>query len=91
VLSSEEGLEVRETVSPLYNALWSWLIDDDGRNVLIEPDGEERFPDFDLYKHIAAKIHSAVPALQLTHPAFDRFQVSPSEVGADVRKWSLFV
>ncbi len=91
VLSSEEGLEVRETVSPLYNVLWSWLVDDEGRNVLIEPDGEERFPDFDLYKHIAAKVHNAVPARQLTHPAFDQFQVATADIEADVRKWSLFV
>jgi hypothetical protein len=91
VLSSEPDLEVKETVSPLYNMLWSWLIDDEGRNVLIEPDGEERFPDFDLYKHIAEHVHTAVPALQFTKPALDRFQVAAGDVPADVRKWSLFV
>jgi len=58
-------------------------------NILIEPDGSERFPDFDLYRHIAAKIHGAVPSRQFAHPAFDRFQVNPSEVG-DVKKWQLF-
>jgi len=35
-------------------------------------------------------VHGAVPALQFSAPAFDRFQVSPSEVG-DVKKWSLFI
>jgi len=89
-LSSEKDLVVDETVSPLYNALWSWMIDDDGRNVLVEATGEERFPDFDLYKHIAAKVHGAIPAHQFSKPAFDRFQVNPSDVG-DVKKWSLFV
>jgi hypothetical protein len=89
-LSSEEGLEMMETVSPLYNTLWSWMIDDEGRNILVEPSGEERFPDFDLYKHIAASVHGAVPALQFSAPAFDRFQVNPSEVG-NVKKWSLFI
>ena len=89
VLSSEEGITMNETVSPLYNCIWSWMIDDDGNNVLVEPDGSERFPDFDLYKHIAAKVHGAVPSRQFAHPAFDRFQVNPSEVG-DVKKWQLF-
>lgn len=89
VLSSEEGIIMNETVSPLYNCLWSWMVDDDGNNILIEPDGEERFPDFELYRHIAAKIHTAVPSQQFKHPAFDRFQVNPSEVG-DVKKWNLF-
>ena len=90
ILSSEEGMEIRETVSPLFNCLWSWMIDDDGENVLLNADGSERFPDFDLYKHIAASIHVAVPSKQLTHPAFDQFQVNPSEVG-NVRKWQLFI
>lgn len=88
-LSSEEGLDVEETVSPLYNVLWSWMIDDDGCNVLVEPSGDERFPDFDLYKHIAANVHGAIPAHQFSKPAFDRFQVNASEVG-DVKLWSLF-
>jgi hypothetical protein len=89
ILSSEEGLVMKETVSPLFNCIWSWMIDDDGKNILIEPDGSERFPDFDLYKHIAEKIHGAIPSKQFSHPAFDRFQVSPSEV-ANVKKWQLF-
>ena len=90
-LSSEDGLDMIETVSPLYNALWSWMIDDEGRNVLIESSGEERFPDFDLYKHIAASVHGAIPAQQFTHPAFDRFQVNLSDVGSGVKTWSLFI
>ena len=88
-ISSEPGLDVEETVSPLYNVLWSWMLDDEGHNVLVEPSGEERFPDFDLYKHIAAHVHGAIPSHQFSKPAFDRFQVNPSEVG-DVKKWSLF-
>jgi hypothetical protein len=88
VLSSETGLEVRETVSPLFNVLWSWMIDDEGDNILLNADGSERFPDFYLYKHIAAKVHRAVPAVQFTDPAFDRFQVIQSEVEG-MKKWSL--
>jgi hypothetical protein len=87
ILSAEEGLTVLKTVSPLYNVLWKWLIDDEGVNVLINPDGSERYPDFYLYKHIAAHIHTAIPRYQLSEPAFDRFQVNPSEVG---KAWSLF-
>ena len=88
-LSAEPGLTVEETVSPLYNVLWSWMLDDEGRNVLVEPSGEERFPDFDLYKHIAEKVSGAIPAHQFSKAAFDRFQVNPSQVG-NVKKWSLF-
>jgi hypothetical protein len=90
VLSSEEGLEVMETVSPLYNLLWSWMIDDEGRNVLIEPDGEERFPGFDLYSHIAASVHGAVPSEQFGKPTFDQFQIPTKEMPEGVYAWNLF-
>ena len=89
-LSSEEGIIVNETVSPLFNCMWTWMLDDDGCNILIESDGNERFPDFDLYKHIAAKIHNAIPSQQFKQAAFDRFQVNPSEIGKDVKQWPLF-
>jgi hypothetical protein len=64
VLSKEPGLTVMETVSPLYNLLWKWMIDDSGRTIFINPDGTERFPDFDLYKHIAEFVHGAIPSQQ---------------------------
>jgi hypothetical protein len=90
ILSEEEGILVHETKSPLFNCLWGWMIDDNGSNILVNPDGSERFPDFDLYKHIAAYIHTAIPSQQFKHPAFDKFQVNPSKVG-NVKKWQLFV
>jgi len=89
VLSSEEGLIMNETISPLCNCIWSWMLDDDGNNILVESNGEERFPGFDLYTHIAANVHGAIPSKQFSQPAFDRFQVNPSEVG-DVKKWLLY-
>jgi hypothetical protein len=70
LLSSEDGWEVRETVSPLWNLLWSWLIDDEGMNVLRNKDNVERFPNFDLYEHIAAYVHTAKPQDQLHKPIF---------------------
>jgi hypothetical protein len=74
ILSEEDGLIVRETVSPLYNCIWSWMVDDDDKNILMEPDGGERFPDFDLYKHIAAKVHNAQPADQIHKLPFSQFK-----------------
>ncbi len=88
ILSEEEDLIVRETVSPLYNMLWTWMIDDDDRNILMEPDGTERFPDFDLYKHIAAFCHRAEPAEQLGSAAFAQFRVESVEEG--VHTYPLF-
>ena len=90
ILSDEPGLVVREKISALYNLLWSWMIDDEGRNIFINSDGSERFPDFDLYKHIAAEIHHAIPAQQFHSPAFDVFQIKREEVPNGERIYSLF-
>lgn len=90
VLSNEPGLLVRETKSNLYNLLWSWMIDDDGRNVLMEPDGRERYPDFDLYKVITQKVHCAVPKEQIMRPMFDQFRVGKKNVPKSIRLYNLF-
>lgn len=90
VLSDEPGLRVLETESALYNMVWSWMIDDAGRNIFINPDGSERFPDFDLYKHIAAEVHRAVPAQQIHSAAFDGFQIDQTAVPAGTKVYSLF-
>ena len=73
IMSEEEGLQYAETESSVYNMLWSWLQDDTGRNVLRSPDGEERYGDFNLYRAIAADVHSARPSEQLVLPLFDDY------------------
>jgi hypothetical protein len=89
ILSSEEELEVKESSWPLFNCMWKWMLDDRGENVLINSDGSEKFPDFDLYSHIAEHIHKAVPSQQFSDPAFDRFQVEAAVVEGK-KCWSLF-
>jgi hypothetical protein len=76
VLSKEGDWVVHETESPLWNLLWSWLIDKDGKNVLRDEDGTERFPDFDLYQHITDNITSAKPQEQIHKEIFKEFKVS---------------
>lgn len=72
---TREGAKIyTETTSKVYNMLWEWLQDDSGRNVLRKPDGEERYPDFDLYKAIAAEVHNAVPSKQLERGLYDCYK-----------------
>jgi hypothetical protein len=89
VLSSEEGRVQKETVSELFNVLWSWLIDEEGRNVLWDTDQSERYPGFDLYRVIAQKVKNAVPREQLEKPLFTQF-VSSDEVPQGEKAYSLF-
>lgn len=73
VLNSEPDRVQNETVSDLYNIMWSWLIDDDGCNILWDADQSERYPGFDLYRVIAQKVKGAVPKEQLDKAPFSGF------------------
>ncbi len=81
VLSQEGRWTIHETESPLWNLLWSWLLDKDGKNVLREENGDERFPDFDLYQHISEKVVGAKPQNQLHLPIFSSYTVPANSVG----------
>jgi len=76
IISEETDRIQMETVSPLFNVMWSWLIDDDGRNVLWDADESERYPGFDLYRVIAQKVKHAVPREQLNKEPFLKFAMS---------------
>ena len=79
VLSSEIDRKQNETVSDLFNVLWSWLIDDEGRNILWDADQSERYPGFELYRVIAQKVKGAVPIEQLNKAPFSGFVLPSSE------------
>ncbi len=82
LLNVEGRWKKYETSSTLYNMIWRWLIDDKNRNVLRSADGEDRFPGFDLYVHIAKHVHSAVPKDQLGDDAFAQFMTPHSHPAA---------
>jgi hypothetical protein len=84
VLTKEGAKIYTETVSPVYNMLWEWLQDENGKNVLRKPDGEERYPDFDLYKAISADVHGAVPSRQLMRSIFNGYRCAAAPDGAPV-------
>ena len=65
--------EARED-SPLAQLLWKWMLDDTDTSVLLTDEGEERFPGFELYIHISAAVHNAVPAEQFREKPFSRFR-----------------
>lgn len=53
-----------------------WCLDDKGRNVLYKSNGEERYPDFKLYKMIARTVHNSTPEYQLNKDYFNLFKTN---------------
>lgn len=60
--------------------MMDWCMDDKGRNVLYKQDGEERYPNFKLYKMIARTVHNHLPLDELRKGYFERFVVSKKKI-----------
>lgn len=88
VLTKEENLEIYETNHPLFNMIWSWLRMENGENVLETPEGDEKYPGFDLYIEIAKSADSARPEDQFNKKMFDVFlQKTGETTGPVLQLW----
>jgi hypothetical protein len=57
-----------------------WCMDDNDKNVLYKANGDERYPNFKLYKMIARTVHKHTPEEQFKFPLLSQFEVTESEV-----------
>ena len=75
-------LEVEEEQDPdfepdlLQQTIIDWITDDNGKNILYMKNGEERYPNFKLYKMIARTVHGKTPEDQLANPLFASFETN---------------
>ena len=49
-------------------------------NILYKNNGDERYPDFKLYKMIARTVHNHTPEKQLDRLMFDKYRVSKKKL-----------
>jgi hypothetical protein len=61
---------------PIIKLVVKWTTDDKGRNVLYKSSGEERYPDFKLYKMISRSVHGHIPAKEIHNPLFDEYKIT---------------
>ena len=61
---------------PIIKLVVKWTTDDKGRNVLYKSSGEERYPDFKLYKMISRSVHNHIPANEIHNPLFDEYKIT---------------
>lgn len=69
---------------PIYDLIISWLYDDNGVNILYKKNGEERYPDFKLYKMIARIVHNHLPETQFSHACFKQYETDTLEKCMDL-------
>tara|TARA_B110000046_G_scaffold139137_1_gene145496 strand:+ start:1432 stop:3078 length:1647 start_codon:yes stop_codon:yes gene_type:complete len=66
---------------PLPAMINKWCTDDKGRNILYKKCGEERYPEFKLYKMIARTVHNNVPSSYINDELFSDFKSIKKKIG----------
>jgi hypothetical protein len=61
-----------------------WCIDDNNNNILYKTNGDERYPDFKLYKMISRLVHNHTPIMQLDRPQFKQYIVKQKSISKDI-------
>jgi hypothetical protein len=74
-LDIEEEYDPNFVPDPLQSLIINWVRDDNNKNVLYMKNGDERYPNFKLYKMIARTVHNKTPESQLTDPLFSSFVI----------------
>ena len=65
---------------PIAKLIIEWCKDDKGRNILYKSNGEERYPEFKLYKMITRTVHNHLPEKYVEHPLFQKFVSSKKKI-----------
>ena len=69
-----------EGLDAIKDLIDEWVKDDKGRNILYKNNGDERYPDFKLYKMITRSVHHLIPKDQLSNPLFSQYSVSRKNI-----------
>jgi len=69
---------------PLYDMILGWVYDDNGNNIVYKKNGDERYPDFKLYKMIARSVTKHIPEKQFSHKCFANYKISKCETYSDL-------
>ena len=72
-IEEDDDVEDLDSIAKLIH---SWVLDDKGKNILYKKNGDERYPDFKLYKMITRLVHNHTPEKQLENPMFQKFITS---------------
>jgi len=73
-----------EPSTPIHKIMLDWITDDKGRNILYKKNGDERYPDFKLYKMIARTVNKHIPINVLHNSYLDKFIVNKKEVKSNI-------
>jgi len=85
LIETEDMKDLDKETDPVSKVIIDWCKDDKGRNILYKNNGEERYPEFKLYKMIARNVHRHTPQAQLEREIFAKYQVSKKSIPKKAR------
>ena len=62
-----------------------WCNDDKNRNILYKNNGEERYPDFKLYKMISRTVHNHTPEKVIQQSYFNRYVLGKKKISKNAK------
>jgi hypothetical protein len=80
VIEDFENMKELEETNPVVKLIVEWCLDDNGLNVLYKNNGQDRYPDFKLYKMIARGVHNHIPSAQLERSEFKKYATSKNNI-----------
>ena len=75
-----------EDLDDVQEIIVEWCKDDKNKNILYKKNGEERYPEFKLYKMIARNVHNHTPVRQLEREQFSQYKVSKKKIKKNLSK-----
>ena len=72
--------ESEDEMDEFQELIYHWCLDDNDKNVLYKRNGDERYPNFKLYKMIARTVHDHIPAEQFKRPFFNQFEMTSKQI-----------
>ena len=69
---------------PVKKLIIEWCLDDKGLNLLYKTNGDDRYPDFKLYKMIARCVHNHTPHSQLNRPEFMAYEYTSQNIPGEI-------
>ena len=84
VVDDFQQLRDLDNCTKITRLIVEWCLDDKGVNVLYKNNGEERYPDFKLYKMISRCVHNHTPQAQLKREVFKKYIVAKKQISSKV-------
>ena len=72
--------DLKRVKSPIKKIILKWILDDNGKNILYKTNGDERYPDFKLYKMIARIVHNHIPSKVLENSHFEKYLIAKKKI-----------